>query len=79
MCMSVKTLKGVIYIVDVPHTYIVQVCLDAKSNRLEQKIDLSTLNIRLAREDDLASPGIEEVNDAVKEFIEKKDASYAHS
>jgi predicted ribosome-associated RNA-binding protein Tma20 len=47
--------------------------------RIEQQIDLSTLNVRIARESDLMSPGIEEVNEEVKKFIAQNDASYAHT
>lgn len=77
--MNVATLKGVIYIEDVPHTYTVQVVLRHETDRIEQQIDLSTLNVRIARESDLMSPGIEEVNEEVKKFIAQNDASYAHT
>lgn len=67
--MRNRRLKGLLYINGVPHTYEVEGCIEPIGFTYQPRIKYQTLIVRIANESDLNSPGFEEVNDVVLDFI----------
>lgn len=67
--MRFRRLKGLLYINGVPHTYTIEGRLEPNGFTFKPNLKFQTLSVKIADESDFNSPGLEEVNDAVLNYI----------